>query len=82
MLFRSDKDDADIVSLRRISFDGYGCCEPESVTRMSSADSRLLLDAIARGELKSVQIEEILRRYFRASKDAIWSDALAQHDLL
>jgi hypothetical protein len=49
---------------------------------MSSADSRLLLDAIARGEIESVQVEEVLRRYFRASKDAVWSDALAQHDLL
>lgn len=77
-----DTNDADVISLRRISFDGYGCCEPEFVLRMSSADSRLLLDAIARGELESVQVEEVLRSYFRASKDVIWSDALAQHDLL
>ena len=77
-----DRDDTSIVSLRRISFDGYGCCEVESATRMSSADSRLLLDAIARGELESVQVEEVLRRYFRESKGVIWSDALAEHDLL
>jgi hypothetical protein len=49
---------------------------------MSSADSRLLLDAITRGELETDQVEEVLRRYFRASKDVIWSDALAQNDLL
>jgi hypothetical protein len=49
---------------------------------MSPGDSRLLLDAIARGELESVQVEEVLRRYFRESKDVIWSDALAKHDLL
>ena len=49
---------------------------------MSSGDSRLLLDAIDRGELASVQVEEILRRYFRENKDVIWSDALAEHDLL
>jgi hypothetical protein len=77
-----DTDDADTISLRRISFDGYGCCEVESTTRMSSADSRSLLDAVARGELESVQVEEVLRRYFRASKDVIWSDALVEHDLL
>ena len=77
-----DTDDADTISLRRISFDGYGCCEVESTMRMSSGDSRLLLDAIARGELESVQVEEVLRRYFRESKDMIWSDALAEHDLL
>jgi len=77
-----DTDDAGIISLRRISFDGYGCCEVEFTTRMSSGDSRLLLDAIARGELESVQVEEVLRRYFRENKDMIWSDALAEHDLL
>ena len=77
-----EMDDADTIALRRISFDGYGCCEVESTTRMSSGDSRLLLDAIARGELESVQVEEVLRRYFRESKDVIWSDALAEHDLL
>jgi len=77
-----DTDDADIISLRRISFDGYGCCELESSTMMSSGDSHLLLDAIVRGELESVQVEEVLRRYFRETKDVIWSDALAEHDLL
>ncbi len=78
-----DTDSEGIVSLRRISFDGYGCCEAgESITRMSSSDSRFLLDAIARGELGSVQFEETLRRYFRRNKDAIGSDALIEHDLL
>ena len=77
-----DTDDASIVSLRRISFDGYGCCRLESSTKMSSGDSRLLLDAIARGELESVDVEDVLRRYFRENKDVIWSDALAEHDLL
>lgn len=77
-----DTDDAGIVALRRISFDGYGCCETESITKMSSGDSRLLLDAVARGELGSVQVEAALRKYFHENKDVIWSDALAEHDLL
>jgi|688.fasta_scaffold10009_2 hypothetical protein len=78
-----DTDDANIVSLRRISYDGYGCCEPkEHLTKMNSVDSRLLLDAIARGELRNMQVEEILRRYFRENTNVIWSDALKEHDLL
>jgi hypothetical protein len=78
-----DTDDGDMVSLRRISFDGYGCCDVgESVTRMNSEDSRLLLDAIAGGEFESVQVAEALRRYFRENKDVIWSDALEENDLL
>ena len=77
-----DTDDAGIVSLRRISFDGYGCCYVEPTARMSAGDSRVLLDAIAHGALESNLVEQVLRRYFRASKDLIWSDALAEHDLL
>jgi hypothetical protein len=57
-----DTDEADIISLRRISSDGYGCCEPEPIAKMSSADSRMLLDAIARDELESVQVGEVLQR--------------------
>ncbi len=78
-----DRDAANIVSLRRISFDGFGCCEVgESIRSMNAVDSCLVLDAIARGELGSVQVEETLRRYFRENKDVIWSDALAEYDLL
>jgi hypothetical protein len=78
-----DTDAVDLVSLRRISFDGFGCCEAgESTTKMSSGDSRSLLDAIARDELGSDQVEEILRSYFRENENVLWSDALAQHDLL
>ena len=78
-----DTDDAGIISLRRISFDGFGCCAAgDSISRMSSGDSRLLLEAIARGDLASVQVEETLRRYFRENKDVIWNDALTQHGLL
>jgi len=78
-----DTDAIGIISLLRISFDGFGCCHAaESVTKMSAEDSRLLLNGIARGELASLEVEEVLRRYFRANKDVIWSDALAKHDLL
>ena len=78
-----DTDDAGIISLRRISFDGYGCYGVgESCTKMSSGDSRLLLDAIARSDVEGVEVEEVLRRYFRENQDVIRSDGLAEHDLL
>lgn len=78
-----DEDDAGLISLRRISFDGFGCCDVgDSSPRMSSDDSRLLLAAIAGCELGSVRVEDALRKYFRENKDVIWSDALAEHDLL
>jgi len=78
-----DTDDDDLVSLRRISFDGYGCCRIETpVTKMSSDDSRLLLDAIAQGDVGSEMVQDALRRYFRANSGVIWDDALTEHELL
>jgi hypothetical protein len=78
-----DIDNSDSIFLRRISFDGHGCCEAVgSIAKMNSSDSRLLLDAIDSGELSSVQIERALRGYFRENTDTIWGDALQDHDLL
>jgi len=78
-----DKDEAGLIFLRRISFDGFGCCRAaESITKMSPGDSQLLLNAISRGGVESVQVEETLRRYFQENKNLIWGDALAEHELL
>lgn len=78
-----DTDDARIVSLSRISFDGFGCCAVKGYVRnMDPVDSRSLLAALAQVTLMNAQVEEILRRYFRENKDVIWSDALLEHGLL
>ncbi len=78
-----DTDDANLVSLRRISFDGFGCCHPkEATSKMNSDASHSLLKALANGELETPLIEDILRKYFRENADVIWSDALTEHDLL
>jgi len=78
-----DTDEADLISLRRISFDGFGCCRIEGpIAKMSSEDSRVLLDGIFKGELRGEQVEDALQRYFRTNSCLIWNDALAAHDLL
>ncbi|HSI37422.1 MAG: hypothetical protein ACAI43_00515 [Phycisphaerae bacterium] len=78
-----DVDDAGVVSLRRISFDGYGCCRlGGDATMMSSDDSRLLVEAVRRGDLGGEQVERVLRTYIRANADVIWRDALEDNELL
>jgi hypothetical protein len=48
---------------------------------MSAPDSASLLAMVARGAIDA-SAEPILRAYFQANRDVLWSDALARHDLL
>jgi hypothetical protein len=78
-----DTDESEIVSLRRISFDGFGCCSVDGqTTKMSSDDSRILLSAIASGQLETAPVDAALRRYFAENSNVIWDDALTEHELL
>jgi hypothetical protein len=76
-----DIDDEERVFLQRISFDGYGCCDGE-FRKMSLEDSRILIEAVERGAVADPKIEVVLRTYFEENADVIWSDALADHELL
>lgn len=67
----------------RVSFDGYGCCDaPADIRRMSTTDSEALLAMVERHALDVEAAERVLRAYFRQTRDVIWSDALAEHDLI
>ena len=71
--------------LVRISFDGYGCCQPGWRTRlgrMSKSDTELLLAAVESDEVDTPAIARILRTYFSQNRDLLWPDALADHELL
>ena len=67
--------------LRRISFDGYGCCNGD-FPKMSYEDSHVLLKAVQSGALNDPTIDALLRGYFGRNAATIWSDALASHELL
>ncbi len=78
-----DVDDDGHVFLRRISFDGYGCCSaPEAIRRMPVDHSRTLLESVDRQAVADPRVEAILRVYFRENADVLWSDALSTHELL
>lgn len=76
-----DVDQEGHVSLCRISFDGYGCCEA-IFRKMNKEDSEFLLGRIDRGALEDVAVEKLLRTYFRKNADIIWADALKENELI
>jgi hypothetical protein len=78
-----DLDPSGCIVLVRISFDGYGCCHTRGqVGLMNPEDSRNLVDSYERDDANRAEIRGILCRYFRENKDAMWSDALEEHELL
>ncbi len=73
-----DADENGRLYLRRISFDGYGCCHsPSGIGKMSDSDTSILL-----GEPTPHQIEAVLLGYFRQNAGLLWIDALEEHGLI
>ena len=71
------------VTLRRVSFDGYGCCRTENgCSKMNSDDSIVLVEAIREDDVNNDIVRGILLRYFAENSDTIWRDALEDHQLL
>ena len=74
-------DEAGCVFLRRISFDGYGCCNGD-FKKMGIDESLLLIDSVAQNSVGDPEIQSLLSHYFEANADMIWRDALTSHGLL
>ena len=73
----------DHVYLRRISFDGFGCCDTDQTSsKMDRSESEALLESVRNNLSNHEEIQEILYRYFATNKSAIWYDALREHELL
>lgn len=71
------------VYLRRISFDGYGCCNlPPEVAPMSKGDSTLFMEAMKQKELDQDLITPLVLRTLTINKNLIWEDALKKYELL
>jgi hypothetical protein len=80
-----DADDQGHLYLVRISFDGYGCCYPDwgdVAVKLQIEDSRKLAAHTAEGVLDDPKLAGILRSYFAACGEAIWFDALRDHELI
>ena len=77
-----DVNDEGRIYLRRISFDGYGCCNINSARLMSENVSRNFVRWIESDEVDHDAMRETLSEYFRDNQDAIWADALKDHELI
>ena len=76
-------DESGCLYLLRISFDGFGCCEPKAnIGKIDSINSKYIVNAIANDSLTLLKVHEILRGYFRVNQNSLWQDALLEHELI
>lgn len=75
--------DENLISLRRISFDGYGCCDlAESSNHLNLELSDQFREEISKEEVNQVKLAAIVKEIVKINKEYIWSDALKEYNLL
>ncbi len=71
------------ISLRRISFDGYGCCDPgDDIIPMTPEESRAFIDAHQEDELNQEIIARLIIKTIEINRGRIWQDALKEYGLI
>lgn len=71
------------ISLCRISFDGYGCCELTEKTNLLDLElSTKFLEEIKKDDLSQEKLTPIVLEIIRINKEYIWTDALLEYNLI
>lgn len=72
-----------LISLCRISFDGYGCCNLTGTKNLLSNElSRKFLEEISKDELDQEKLTPIVKEIIKINKRHIWTDALEEYNLI
>ncbi len=78
-------DEKGCLYLLRISYDGYGCCEPEEQSNLGvigKESSTRLIALIKSNDLGKPEASSILKEYFLENRDKLWPEALNEHGLV
>jgi|SRR5882724_7088038 len=72
-----------LISLCRISFDGYGCCNITDTTNyLNSEMSKKFIEEIAKDKLDQENLTPLVKEIIRINKEYIWTDALEEYNLI
>ena len=71
-----------LIYLKRISFDGYGCCELKHYKTLDKKDSSEFIKEITANELNENNISSLVKKIIKLNQEYIWQDALAAFQLL
>jgi len=72
-----------LISLCRISFDGYGCCSLiDSVECLNVELSNQFVEEVSKEELNQEKLAVIIKELIIINKAYIWPDALKEYNLI
>ena len=71
------------ISLRRISFDGFGCCDLTDKTNFLDFElSKKFIEEIAKEELDQEKLATLVKEIIKINQEFIWTDALEEYNLI
>ena len=72
-----------LISLCRISFDGYGCCNlPSNANLLNFEKSKRFIEELTKVELDQENLTPLVREIININKEYIWTDALDEYKLI
>ena len=78
-----NKSNENLISLCRVSFDGYGCCNlNEKINYLSPELSKQFLDEVTKDELNQETLTTLVKELIRINKENLWMDALEEYNLI
>jgi hypothetical protein len=72
-----------LISLCRISFDGYGCCDTSKTTYFLNSElSKKFIEEIEKDELDQEKLTPLIKEIIKSNQEFIWTDALVEYNLI
>lgn len=78
-----DEQDLGKIVVKRISFDGYGCCNLNDLaTSLNESDSKLFKNMMKTRSINQVKLTKIIKNTVFNNKHLIWEDALKEYGFM
>jgi hypothetical protein len=72
-----------LISLCRISFDGYGCCDiADKANSLNSEMSKKFIEEIKKEKLDQAKLTPLVKEIIKINQEYIWTDALEEYNLI
>jgi hypothetical protein len=72
-----------LIELKRISFDGYGCCNIVKESKpLNENDSKIFIKMFMENNIDQDEMAKIVRKVLKDNIDLLWQDALEEYDLI